>query len=68
VVGHSLYVVNAGRVEARQARLGYQGLNVVEILPDEQTGQAAVKDGELVIVEQLDRFRPGEHVRTEVEK
>ena len=68
VVGRSLYVVNAGRVEARQVRLGYQGLNVVEILPDEQTGPAAVKDGELVIVEQLDRFRPGEHVRTEVEK
>ena len=68
VVEHSLYVVNAGRIEARQARLGYQGLNVVEILPDEKTGQAAVKDGELVVVEQLDRFRPGEHVRTEIEQ
>ena len=68
VVGHSLYVVNSGRVETRRVRLGFQGLNVVEILPDEQTGQAGVKEGELVIVEQLDRFRPGDRVRTEVEK
>ena len=68
VVAHSLYVVNSGRIEARQVRLGYQGLNVVEILPDEQTGQTAVKDGELVIVEQLDRLRPGDRVRPEVEK
>jgi len=68
VVAHSLYVVNSGRIEARQVRLGYQGLNVVEILPDEQTGQAAVKEGDLVVVEQLDRLRPGDRVRTEIER
>jgi RND family efflux transporter MFP subunit len=67
VMGHSLYVVSAGRVEMRRARLGYQGLNVVEILPDEQTGRTAVKEGELVIVEQLDQYRPGDRVRTETE-
>lgn len=67
VLGHSLYAVNAGRVELRQARLGYQGLNVVEILPDEHTGRPAVNDGDLVIVEQLDRYRPGDRVRAETE-
>ena len=41
--------------------LGFVSLNEVEIL-------SGVKEGEQVIVEQLDRFRPGDHVRVEVEK
>ena len=36
-------------------------LNEVEVL-------SGVKEGEPVIAEQLDRYQPGEHVRTEVEK
>jgi len=58
---------DSGRVEMRRVRLGYQGLNVVEILPDEQTGRTAVVEAELVIVEQFDRYRPGDRVRTETE-
>ena len=68
VFGHSLYAVRNGRVELRRVNLGYVSLNEVEILPDEKTGKPAVQEGEPVIVEQLDRFRPGDHVRIAVEK
>jgi RND family efflux transporter MFP subunit len=61
VQGHSLYAVNNSRVELRRVELGYVSLNEVEVL-------SGVKAGEQVIVEQLDRFRPGDHVRTQVEK
>jgi RND family efflux transporter MFP subunit len=61
VSGHSLYVVNGGTVELRQVELGYTSLNEVEVL-------SGVKEGEPVIAEQLDRYRPGDHVRVEVEK
>ena len=53
--------MNDGRVELRKVKLGYVSLNEVEIL-------SGAKQGEPVIVEQLDRFRPGDHVRTEIEK
>ncbi|MFA5058093.1 MAG: efflux RND transporter periplasmic adaptor subunit [Opitutaceae bacterium] len=59
--GHSLFVVDSGRVELRKVEVGYVSLNEVEIL-------SGVKEGEQVIVEQLDRFRPGDHVRVEIEK
>jgi RND family efflux transporter MFP subunit len=61
VSGQSLYVVNGGTVELRRVELGYVSLNEVEVL-------AGVKEGEPVIAEQLDRYQPGQHVRTEVEK
>jgi len=61
IFGDNLYAVNDGRVELRKVKLGYVSLNEVEIL-------SGAKQGEPVIVEQLDRFRPGDHVRTEIEK
>jgi RND family efflux transporter MFP subunit len=61
VQGHSLYAVINGRVELRKVELGYVSLNEVEVL-------SGVKEGEQVIVEQLDRFQPGDHVRPVVEK
>lgn len=61
VVGNSLYVVDNGRVELRHVKLGYTGLNVVEVL-------SGVKAGEQVIADQIDEFQPGEHVRVHVEK
>lgn len=61
VQGHSLYAVVNGRVELRKVELGYVSLNAVEVL-------SGVKEGEPVIVEQLDRFRPGDHVRTQIER
>ncbi len=59
VFGTNLYAVNDGRVELRKVQIGYTSLNEVEIL-------SGVKEGEPVIVEQLDRFQPGDHVRTAV--
>ncbi|SDS27623.1 efflux RND transporter periplasmic adaptor subunit [Opitutus sp. GAS368] len=59
LVGDYIYVVAGGQLERRKITKGYEGLNSVEIL----SGLAA---GELVVVEQQDRFREGERVRTQV--
>ncbi|OHE80770.1 MAG: hypothetical protein A3G75_13610 [Verrucomicrobia bacterium RIFCSPLOWO2_12_FULL_64_8] len=59
VFGESLYAVNNGRVELRKVKPDYTALNEVELV-------SGVKEGDLVIVEQLDRYRPGDRVRTEV--
>jgi len=59
LIGEYVYVVAGGKVEQRKVTKGYDSLNVVEIL----SGIAA---GETVIVEQLDRFREGDRVRTQV--
>lgn len=61
VFGHNLYVVDGDRVELRDIKLGYTGLEEVEVL-------SGVKLGEPVIADQLDQFRSGEHVRIHVEK
>jgi RND family efflux transporter MFP subunit len=59
VFGTNLYAVNGGRVELRKVKIGYISLNLVEIL-------SGVQEGELVIVEQPDRYQPGDHVRTAI--
>lgn len=59
--GRTLLVVKDGRVEKRTPEVGYVSLNEVEIL-------SGVSDGEAVIVDQIDQFRPGESVSTVVEK
>ena len=59
LVGEYVYVADGGRLERRQIQKGYESLNQVEIL----TG---VKAGEEVVVEQQDRFREGERVRTQI--
>jgi hypothetical protein len=41
--------------------VGYVSLNEVEIL-------SGVAEGEAVIVDQIERFRPGDSVRTVIEK
>ncbi len=61
VFGTNLYAVVGGRIELRKVKLGYTSLNEVEVLE-------GAKQGDLVVVEQLDRFQPGDHVRTEVQK
>ena len=43
----------------RKVKIGYISLNLVEIL-------SGVQEGELVIVEQPDRYQPGDHVRTAI--
>lgn len=59
--GRNLLVVKQGRVESRTPELGYVSLNEVEIL-------SGVSEGEAVIVDQIERFRPGDSVRTVIEK
>lgn len=59
LIGEYVYVVAGGKVEQRKVVKGYDSLNRVEIT----TGLEA---GEAVIVEQLDRFREGDRVRTQV--
>jgi hypothetical protein len=51
--------VNGGLVLLRKVEQGYDSLNQVEVLK-------GVDAGEAVIVEQQDRFRSGERVRTVV--
>jgi RND family efflux transporter MFP subunit len=57
--GSSLYVVEGGRVRLRTVEVGYISLTYAEVLK-------GVKEGELVIVEQLDSFRDGDRVRTQL--
>lgn len=58
--GESVYVVSDGRVEQRKVELGFTSLYAVEVL-------SGLKEGDLVIVDQLERYRPGDRVRTQVE-
>jgi RND family efflux transporter MFP subunit len=55
--GNQVLVVNAGTVEVRTVEVGYVSLNDVEVLK-------GLTEGDLVIVEDLDRFHPGDRVRT----
>ncbi len=56
--GNQVYIVADGRIEQRKLELGFVALNVVEV-------RSGLKDGELVIVENQDQFRPGKRVRTQ---
>jgi multidrug efflux pump subunit AcrA (membrane-fusion protein) len=51
-------VVENGQVKLRPVEVGYISLTAVEILK-------GLKAGDLVIVDQLDKFRDGDHVRVE---
>ena len=57
--GTKLLVVNDGRVEVRTVKVGFIGLNKVQIVD-------GVKEGDLVIADDLDQFHPGDRVRTEL--
>jgi len=56
-----VFVVKDGQVERRKVTLGYTSLNMAEVLEGVQTD-------EQVIVDELDQFHPGQHVRVEVVK
>jgi RND family efflux transporter MFP subunit len=58
LAGDRLFVVNGGQVELRTVKTGYKSLTDVEILD-------GVKEGDLVITEDLDAFHPGERVSAE---
>ena len=53
--GNFIFVVNDGQVEMRQVRGGFLGLNQAEILE-------GVEEGDLVISDEIDRFRDGDKV------
>jgi RND family efflux transporter MFP subunit len=57
--GESLFVVKNGRVHLRKVTVGYVGLNEAEVVD-------GVEEGEKVIVDEIDRFRDGDHVRNAV--
>lgn len=59
--GNFAYVVNQGRVEKRELKVGFKGLNWAEITQ-------GLAPGELVIVEDLDKFRHGQRVSAEAGK
>ncbi|HVU34788.1 MAG TPA: efflux RND transporter periplasmic adaptor subunit [Opitutaceae bacterium] len=56
-----VFVVKGGVVEKRRVTVGYRALNLAEI-----TGN--LSPGEQVIVDDLDQFRDGQHVRVEEAK
>ncbi|MEY3775447.1 MAG: hypothetical protein RLZZ129_2227 [Verrucomicrobiota bacterium] len=55
--GNNVYLVKNGRVELRQVEVGFTSLTTVEIL-------GGLEEGDEVIVDELDRFRNGDRVRT----
>ena len=55
--GNEVFVIEAGRVVTRKVQVGFLGLNEAEILN-------GLRDGERVIVENLDQFQAGDRVRT----
>jgi RND family efflux transporter MFP subunit len=59
LIGEYVYVVDGGRISQRKIEKGYESLNQVEILK-------GLDAGEQVVVEQQDRFRDGDRVRTSV--
>jgi RND family efflux transporter MFP subunit len=59
--GNNVYAVQNGRVQLRKVEVGYISLNIAEIT----SGLVA---GDQVIVEELDKFRDGDRVSTEVVK
>ena len=61
VFGNSLYVVEEGRVKRRKVELGYISLNIIEVTK-------GLQSGEQVIVEDIDKYREGDRVSTEIVK
>ncbi|MBX3736336.1 MAG: efflux RND transporter periplasmic adaptor subunit [Candidatus Didemnitutus sp.] len=61
LVGDYVYVANGSKLERRKVEKGFEGLNQVEILK-------GLNVDENVVVEEQDRFRDGDRVRTELAK
>jgi len=61
VFGNGVYVIEEGRVKRRKVELGYVSLNIIEVTK-------GLKTGELVIVDDIDKYREGDRVNTEVVK
>jgi RND family efflux transporter MFP subunit len=59
--GNSVLVVEEGRVTRRKIETGYVSLNIVEVVK-------GLKSGEVVIVDDIDKYREGDRVTTETVK
>lgn len=59
LIGEYVYVVEEGVLVLRKIEKGYESLNQLEVV-------SGLKESELVVVEQLDRFREGDRVRTRI--
>lgn len=59
--GNNVYVVENGRVRLRKVEVGYVSMNITEITK-------GLAPGDLVIVEELDKYRDGDRVGTELVK
>jgi RND family efflux transporter MFP subunit len=57
--GNRAFVVRDGRVQRREIEVGYVALNKVEV-------RKGIAEGEAVILDELETFRDGQRVRTEV--
>ncbi len=57
--GNNVYVVKDGRVVLRQVEVGFTSLTTVEIL-------SGLTEGDEVIIDEIDRFRDGDRVRTKL--
>jgi HlyD family secretion protein len=55
---NKVLIVRDGRVERREVEIGYVALNVVEV-------RKGLEVGDLVVVDRLEEFRPGQRVSTE---
>jgi RND family efflux transporter MFP subunit len=64
IFGNNLYVVRNGVVELVKIKKGAIWLTGIEVLPVDKDGPPPLKAGDLVIVEELDKFREGDHVQT----
>ena len=58
LIGNLVYVVDGGEVDVRRVRPGYIGLNQAEIVE-------GLKEGEQVILENQNLFKPGDRVEAE---
>lgn len=61
IFDNKVYVVNDGKIELRKVELGYVSLNIAEVTK-------GLKAGDVVVVEELEKFRSGDRVRTQLVK
>jgi len=59
--GNFVFVVNSGEVELRRVTPGFLGLNKAEVLD-------GLEEGDMVISDEIDRFRDGDTVRVATER
>lgn len=59
LVGEHVYVAEGSRLSLRKIQKGFDGMTEVEVVD-------GVKEGDLVVIEQQDRFRDGDRVRLQV--